>query len=432
MRRRIYRVAVIATGISAAVFLALGIVQLFALRFKTGDVYPPYSSLRADPLGTKVIYEALREIDGMDVSRSYESAQTYNFDEDSTVLYLGDTFENGEEIPVDIVLKLNSFIARGGRVVITIQPRNVKQDEEEEVESGTNTTATVETIDEDTLEAEEAEKKWIGVCEWMGIHVKDAAFTNAIWAVLSTDYNGGAMALPQKLSCHTSAYFENAHGEDGEQESITSEKAAMMLGGEWQSVFVRDQRPVIIEKKFGLGTVVLSAMSYFVSNEAMRNERYPGLIGWLTGGKAKVVFDEYHHSIAPQQGLWSLMMKYRLGWFIGGVVLLALLFVWQNAVSIVPPLASAGPAGRMLGKDSVSGLINLLRRNIPVSTVLETCFVEWKKTLRPFDSNTEEKIESMKDLMQQETKKPIGKRDFVGAYNKMVAKWKEKRRHHER
>ena len=31
--------------------LVYGVVHLFLLRFETGDVYPQYSSLRADPVG---------------------------------------------------------------------------------------------------------------------------------------------------------------------------------------------------------------------------------------------------------------------------------------------------------------------------------------------------------------------------------------------
>ena len=43
---------------------AVGITKLFLLRFEAGDVYPPYSSLRADPLGTMVLYKAWRNCRG--------------------------------------------------------------------------------------------------------------------------------------------------------------------------------------------------------------------------------------------------------------------------------------------------------------------------------------------------------------------------------
>ena len=36
-----------------------GVITLLIMRFQVGDVYPPYSSYRSDPLGTKAFYEAL-------------------------------------------------------------------------------------------------------------------------------------------------------------------------------------------------------------------------------------------------------------------------------------------------------------------------------------------------------------------------------------
>ena len=40
-----------------------GLVQLFKLRFATGDIYPPYSSLRGDPLGSRVYVDRLQQLD---------------------------------------------------------------------------------------------------------------------------------------------------------------------------------------------------------------------------------------------------------------------------------------------------------------------------------------------------------------------------------
>ena len=42
--------------------------HLFQLRFEQGDIYPAYSSLRADPLGTKVFYESLETLPGLSVA----------------------------------------------------------------------------------------------------------------------------------------------------------------------------------------------------------------------------------------------------------------------------------------------------------------------------------------------------------------------------
>src|SRR5207302_10666788 len=49
-----------------------GVVRLLQLRFETGDIYPPYSSLRVDPLGTRAFYESLETLRGVTVQRFIE------------------------------------------------------------------------------------------------------------------------------------------------------------------------------------------------------------------------------------------------------------------------------------------------------------------------------------------------------------------------
>jgi len=51
--------------------LAVGIVELFELRFEGGDVYPSTPRCRADPLGTMAIYESLPGLPGFSVRRDF-------------------------------------------------------------------------------------------------------------------------------------------------------------------------------------------------------------------------------------------------------------------------------------------------------------------------------------------------------------------------
>ena len=46
----------VATGI-ALFFYA--VIHIMLLRYERGDLYPPYSTLRTDPLGARAFYEAL-------------------------------------------------------------------------------------------------------------------------------------------------------------------------------------------------------------------------------------------------------------------------------------------------------------------------------------------------------------------------------------
>ncbi len=51
--------------------LGYGVVQLFNLRMAQGDAFPEYSTLRADPLGTKVLLDSLNDVPGLSAWRNY-------------------------------------------------------------------------------------------------------------------------------------------------------------------------------------------------------------------------------------------------------------------------------------------------------------------------------------------------------------------------
>ena len=47
-----------------ALLFAVGLYEMLAARMDEGDAFPPYSSFRADPLGSKALYTALRQLPG--------------------------------------------------------------------------------------------------------------------------------------------------------------------------------------------------------------------------------------------------------------------------------------------------------------------------------------------------------------------------------
>src|SRR5262249_51095101 len=51
-------------------FLA-GLARVLSVRLAGGDVYPPSSSHRADPLGTRALHDALERLHGLSVSRNH-------------------------------------------------------------------------------------------------------------------------------------------------------------------------------------------------------------------------------------------------------------------------------------------------------------------------------------------------------------------------
>src|SRR5438552_9474299 len=64
-----------------------GIAKLFKLRFEAGDVYPEYSSLRADPLGAKAFYESLDTL--LATRRNYRPFSKLGDGRETTLFYLG-------------------------------------------------------------------------------------------------------------------------------------------------------------------------------------------------------------------------------------------------------------------------------------------------------------------------------------------------------
>jgi len=209
--------------------------------------------------------------------------------------------------------------------------------------------------------------------------------------------------LPQTISWHTALYFDAL--EDG-----------------WQRIYTAAGRPVIIERPFGQGSLVLSADSFFLSNEAMRSERHPQLLAWLLGDSANVVFDETHFGILRHPGVLDLIQRYRFYWFILTVAVLAGLFVWKNSVAFLPPpKTSRLQAGKdvISDRDSTQGLISLLRRNIPTRRILQTCAAEWQRSVQPERWLESDRVMQIKSVFQKIETQPPKSIDPVSGYRQI-------------
>ena len=87
LNTRAIRVIIFALIVSGFV---LGVLKLFLLRFEAGDVYPAYSSLRSDPLGSRAFYASLENINDAVVERNYLPVQNFEFKENTAFfLYRG-------------------------------------------------------------------------------------------------------------------------------------------------------------------------------------------------------------------------------------------------------------------------------------------------------------------------------------------------------
>ncbi|HYT61313.1 MAG TPA: DUF4350 domain-containing protein [Haliangiales bacterium] len=397
-----------------------GVVRLFQLRFESGDVYPPYSSLRADPLGTRAFYESLENLRGITVKRFIQEFDRLGEGRDTTLFVFGADATGAERSTEHEYKKMEQFMFAGGRIVISFAPLNTRpwaarRDEAREIRKqkpSRRRPGKSDEPDEDKPEKPPAgeEEDWPGgkrislTDRWhVGLAYenlpKDAADVyQSVIARKKADLN-----LPESIVWHSALYFDKP-------------------GREWNVIYARDKHPVLIERKFGRGAFVFSADSYFLSNEAMRRHRHPELLAWLVGPNTAVLFDETHLNVRESPGVAALVRKYRLHGLVMGLALLAGLFIWKNAVSFVPADGNEAVEARrdaVAGKDSAAGFVNLLRRSIPASEILSVCFAEWKKGRTQGRTGLSARSERVAAVMAEEQARLARDRDAFEGYRRI-------------
>ncbi len=103
-----------------AVLLVWGFSEIVMTSLETGDVYPPYSSLRADPLGSKALYESLTAMQGLSTDRLYKRRSVLA--PESALLVLGVAPHSWNEIEQKTVTEYENLVSKGGRLILAFLP----------------------------------------------------------------------------------------------------------------------------------------------------------------------------------------------------------------------------------------------------------------------------------------------------------------------
>jgi Domain of unknown function (DUF4350) len=378
-----------------AVILAYGLLELFELRYQTGDVYPPYSSLRADPLGTMILYESLSSLPGVSVSRDISAQNQLPDGQDTTYLHLAARREDWQLIPQELLPELEGFLVRGGRLVIAFYPELSPPfsftpppgSPGAKPGSGPGADATRPRVS--------LQKKW-------GIQLGYVPLPHGSGEAYSpvTVRKASPLPLPESLDWHSGMVFTN-------------------LAPDWQVVYARGTNPVLVERKFGPGTVVLCSDSYFLSNEAMTRARHAELLAWVLGPARRVFFDEAHLGIVERPGVATLMRRDRLHGLVAGLLLLVALFIWKSSASFVPLYPETLAPDAVRGRDAGAGFINLLRRNIAPPDVLQTCFNEWIKSFAKGSGIALARVDRAQAILEEENGRARTERNPVRAYREI-------------
>jgi hypothetical protein len=389
-----------------------GLIHLFKLRFDAGDNYPPYSSLRSDPLGSKALYESVDAL--LPARRHRQPLSKLGEGREITMLWLGEEAKNLRFLPGEFK-DLEAFVRTGGRLVIGLlpvleRPRSNRMQTLAARRKGvpapapTNSPAVPPLNQMDDPEMIPISDRWNVSFDYAELSKEDDH--NIIPAPAVRREAPANPPLPRSISVHSALYFNN-------------------LDPDWRVLYARlagtNVQPVVVERVFGRGSIVLSADSYYFSNEALRAEREPELLGWFLGPARAVIFEETHLGVQEDPGVMTLARKYRLGGMFLALALLGGLFIWRNSVSFMPPYEEqlARERGAQVeGKDSASGFINLLRRNIAPADLMKVCLEQWNAHSALTRKPSAAKLEAMQKIIDAENLLEPRQRDPVGTYRK--------------
>jgi len=380
------------------------LLHLLMMRYSSGDVYPEYSSMRSDPFGTKAFYESLQYCCDLKVSRNFEDFSKIKNNTNSTIIFPGASFP-GDMIPESFFKDLEGFMKNGGRLVVTYVPsgffKKIESETKKVQEEKKKADKKKPEKDSEEKENENALIRFVSLSKLWGLKYEEAD-----WSGLRSARLVGDLRLPKVLTWHSPVYFE-------------------LKGKEWNVIYKQDDHAVLVERNFGKGSLVLASETFFISNEAMLRDRHSELLAWLVGPKKEVIFDETHLGIASNPGVASLARKYNLHGLAGGLLVIALLYVWMSSTSLLPAYQAGSDLEKKAieGKDSASGLSNLLRRNVPPQQIFPLCYSEWKKSSLIQKQLEEKKLKKIDEFMKQH---PERAKNPVESYNKISEMLKER------
>ncbi len=408
---------VLLAGGAAVVLMAIGLARVVQLRFELGDSYPESSSYRADPRGCKAYFEALSSLPGIAVERNLlplpmrESSFS-----DASLLFLG--VEGGENylewgavsvsMEEPVVEEIEGIAESGARVVMTFRFTSRMTRDGVKIEEVTGPP----TGGEDAGEGEAREK----IEAMMGASRRvDLA---ARW--------GFAFGYEDRVDRPDGGWELSGSGALAGT-PLPPWPDVWRLGAlapEWRTLATAGGHPVIVERDWGKGTIILVTSSVFASNQELMHGESTGLLAWLPGGRERIVFDETHLGSEAAPGIMALVARFRLQGIFVGVALLVVVYAWKNSRGLVPP-DNAGE-GRLyadatvMGSGAAAGLSRLLRRNLPAGALLETCYRTWFASRARSSRFSREVADEVIGIIEAERAAKPRKQNVVAAYNRVV------------
>ncbi len=365
------------------ILFVYGVFELVSLRFMKGDKYPKYSSFRADPMGIKGLYDSLSELESIDVKRNLTSLKESNLPYANSVLFVTGIMSDADNWKND--KDYYHYILKGGRLVIFFsQKARGFYVEDDTLKKSEMTTESKEMENGGGKEKEVVHKvKEQKYCKF-GFALK--RFNNLAYSKKSAEL--ADIKLLERINDKTLTFYTNNH-------LLTSPKE------DWNILYKYRDKPMIIEKKIGKGSLIVSSMSYCISNEGLQKYMPVEFITHILKKRKLIVFDEFIHGIKEQKNIAWLARKYNLIFLLINIMIVILLFIWKNFNSIknIETTYSYDSSSIYQIHNNNNGIINLLKNFISQKVLIKECITECQKTIKykRFNENKKNKIEEIRN-----------------------------------
>lgn len=372
----------ISLALAGAAAFCFSLFTLFNLRFSSGDVYPVGSSQRADPLGVRAFHDALTLQPGLRVERIVQPLERHRPPIASTLFLCGlDPEALFEADYPPGWSQIDSFLNRGGRVVLAINP----------LSAADHTNRFSRILSQSRLSPTN-DSELPGTLWGFNIQTDVTSAQSAIRVTNVPDQH-----LPKTLPWHS------IHGFNP-------------VDPKWEIVYERNGIPVVLHRRVQQGTLVLVASSYLLSNQGLLKHPEPAFLSWLVGPHSTVLFDETHLGLQQEPGIASLMRRYRLEGAFFAIAIIAGVYIWRQ--SVLHPRSDAQPTENTprAGRDSQAGLVHLLRRAVPPDQLTATCVDLWRQSLGHRPVLSSDRLADIQDIADREQARPSKERRPVDAH----------------
>lgn len=307
-------------------FFTFSAYKIMSMQYRKGDIYPQYSSLRHDPMGTSIFFQSLKKM-GYKVETIMEERLPENVDPQNTILFsLSPSFFISKESREEII----SFILRGGRVFVSDKHDN-------------------------------------RLMSFFDTHILSGENNNNKRKNDNNEQKDERNAIPEEI-------FNFAN----ERLKVFNKSTLKSNWPKSKTVYKFKEQDIIILLNHGKGDIIISSETYFISNESLVKEPPVRFLTWIMNGRKRVMVDEFHHGISYKKGISFLLKKYNLYWFIAYLILIFFLYLWHALPYFQNPLPRPS-TGNFNTQSSLHGYTQLLTKTIPKNKLLDICIDQWIK-----------------------------------------------------